>query len=292
MPYIPNQCFKGVYESASLPPPAAAPRKKSRRLLLLAPGRCFPRVYRSNHIRGITTPTTSSKTRSACAISRWIMSCCGPAARSIHMRTAEKILSPRRASNVSTFQEIDWQAVKESGANSPSSAPPTAAMKPGRLVPDDTFKKYPGAADAGLQVGVYLYSQALNEAEAEEADYLLDLIRDYRSRYPVVYDQEEYSARSDADGRPERRTGDAERARFLPAHLQGRLLLAHDLCQYRLGAQYVRYGKARPLSGLVCGLCRQAPPFRAASPCGSIRTGRISGIEGPVDLNLLFLPAE
>ena len=69
------------------------------------------------------------------------MSCCGPAARSIHMRTAEKILSPRRASNVSTFKEIDWQAVKESGANSPSSAPPTAAMKPGRLVPDDTLKK-------------------------------------------------------------------------------------------------------------------------------------------------------
>ena len=44
-----------------------------------------------------------------------------------------------------------------------------------------------GAAAAGLRVGVYLYSYATTTAMAEsDADFVLNLIKDYPISYPVV----------------------------------------------------------------------------------------------------------
>ena len=52
-----------------------------------------------------------------------------------------------------------------------------------------------GALDAGLEVGVYFFSQALTPEEAEEeAYYLLELIEGYDITMPVVYDWEHVSA--------------------------------------------------------------------------------------------------
>ena len=48
------------------------------------------------------------------------------------------------------------------------------------------------ALDAGLEVGVYFFSQAITPGEAvEEAEFVLDLIRPYDITGPVVYDTEE-----------------------------------------------------------------------------------------------------
>ena len=48
-----------------------------------------------------------------------------------------------------------------------------------------------GALEAGLDVGVYFFSQATTVAEAEEeADFVLEAIRSYPVRYPVVFDWE------------------------------------------------------------------------------------------------------
>lgn len=47
------------------------------------------------------------------------------------------------------------------------------------------------AANAGLKVGAYIYSYATTTAMAEEeADFVLDLIKDYPISYPVVFDVE------------------------------------------------------------------------------------------------------
>lgn len=52
-------------------------------------------------------------------------------------------------------------------------------------------KNITNALAAGLQVGVYWYSQALNEGEAlQEANKLLDVIGSYNITMPVVYDYE------------------------------------------------------------------------------------------------------
>lgn len=57
---------------------------------------------------------------------------------------------------------------------------------------DKKFEEfYKGAKDAGIKVGVYFFSQAINEEEAiEEAKYTLDLIKDLKIDTYVVYDYE------------------------------------------------------------------------------------------------------
>ena len=98
---------------------------------------------------------------------------------------------------MSTYQgTIDWNAVKAAGIDYVFVRAAYRGYETGRIVPDDLFaQNIEGAAAAGLHVGVYLFSQALSEQEAlEEADYLLELIDGYPVDYPVVYDQEEYTA--------------------------------------------------------------------------------------------------
>ena len=47
------------------------------------------------------------------------------------------------------------------------------------------------AANAGIQLGIYIYSYATDVAMAEaEADFVLDLIKDYPVSYPVAFDVE------------------------------------------------------------------------------------------------------
>ena len=48
------------------------------------------------------------------------------------------------------------------------------------------------ASNAGVKVGVYIYSLAMNPEEAvQEADFVLDLIKDYPVSYPVAFDMED-----------------------------------------------------------------------------------------------------
>ena len=62
----------------------------------------------------------------------------------------------------------------------------------GALVEDSTFRRnIQGATAAGLKVGVYFYSQAINEAEAvEEASMVLSLCSGYGLPLGVYYDTE------------------------------------------------------------------------------------------------------
>ena len=68
-------------------------------------------------------------------------------------------------------------------------------------------KNIKGALDAGLDVGVYFFSQAISASEAvEEAEFVLDHIRGYDISGPVVYDTEEIkydTARTDQNTRQE-----------------------------------------------------------------------------------------
>ena len=56
----------------------------------------------------------------------------------------------------------------------------------GTLQMDERFQaNMEGALEAGLDVGVYFFSQATTVAEAEEeADFVLEAIRSYPIRYP------------------------------------------------------------------------------------------------------------
>ncbi len=102
-------------------------------------------------------------------------------------------LTMRRGVDVSDHQkEIDWQAVADSGVDFAVIRCGYRSYAEGELYEDSRFRaNIQGALDAGLDVGVYFFSQALNIVEAaEEAIYTIHLIEDYDVRLPVFFDWE------------------------------------------------------------------------------------------------------
>ncbi len=88
---------------------------------------------------------------------------------------------------------IDWEAVKDAGIE-------FAILRiayrgyglEGILNEDKKFREYiDGAHASGLDVGCYVFSQAINTQEAEEeAQLAIDILKDYELELPVVYDPE------------------------------------------------------------------------------------------------------
>ena len=87
---------------------------------------------------------------------------------------------------------IDWNAVAADGITFAIIRVGYRGYGSGALVEDSTFRKnIQGATAAGLRVGVYFYSQAVNEAEAvEEASMVLSLCQGYGLPLGVYYDTE------------------------------------------------------------------------------------------------------
>lgn len=103
-----------------------------------------------------------------------------------------KIIS-KMGIDVSSHQgEIDWQAVKSAGVEFVMIRAGYRGYTEGILTEDEYFRRnIQGAKDAGLDIGVYFYSQAINPEEAvEEAEMTLNLINGMDLTYPVVYDWE------------------------------------------------------------------------------------------------------
>lgn len=96
--------------------------------------------------------------------------------------------------DVSKYQkEINWQKVKESGVEYAIIRVGFRGYgKTGGIGADTYFKQnIEGALEAGIKVGVYMFSQATTVEEAiEEAKYTLDKIHGYDITMPVVMDYE------------------------------------------------------------------------------------------------------
>lgn len=96
--------------------------------------------------------------------------------------------------DVSKYQTtIDWNAVKASGIDFVIVRLGYRGYgEAGTLNIDEMFESHiQGATAAGLEVGVYFYSQAINDEEAlEEAEFVLAHIEKYNITYPVVFDTE------------------------------------------------------------------------------------------------------
>ena len=99
-------------------------------------------------------------------------------------------------------QNIDFKQVKDSGIDFVYMRIGWRGYLEGILHEDKNFKtNYQNAKENNLLVGVYFFSQAINENEAiEEAEYLLKILNDREIDLPIVYDFEyilEDKARSD-----------------------------------------------------------------------------------------------
>lgn len=87
---------------------------------------------------------------------------------------------------------INWSAVKASGVDYAMIRVGYRGYTQGSLNEDDNFRtNILGALNAGIEVGVYFFSQAITETEAvQEADYLLTRIKGYNITLPLAIDYE------------------------------------------------------------------------------------------------------
>lgn len=88
---------------------------------------------------------------------------------------------------------VDYNKLKKAGVQFVMVKLGARGYGNGQLVLDEYFEKnMKAASEAGLSLGVYFFSQAVNEEEAiEEASFLLEELKDYNITYPVAYDMEE-----------------------------------------------------------------------------------------------------
>ena len=104
--------------------------------------------------------------------------------------------------DVSKWQkEIDWDKVKNEGVDFAIIRCGYRGSVTGSLVEDPYFEQnIKGARAAGIKVGVYFFTQAVNEVEAvEEASMVISLVRDYELQYPVFIDTEGAGGNGRAD---------------------------------------------------------------------------------------------
>lgn len=100
--------------------------------------------------------------------------------------------------DVSKYQgNIDWKAVKADGVSYAFIRAGLRGYGASGMISSDPYceKNLKGASEAGVDIGVYFYSQAISKAEAiEEAEFVLDAIEGYEIKYPIVFDLEEVAA--------------------------------------------------------------------------------------------------
>ena len=108
--------------------------------------------------------------------------------------------------DVSHYQgSVDWQAVKNAGVEFVFIRAGYRGYTEGVLHEDEFFREnIQKAVDAGLEIGVYFFSQAVDAAEGEEeAGFLLNLIKDYPIEYCVfdleIADEEQRTYTNDAE---------------------------------------------------------------------------------------------
>ncbi|MCR4839999.1 MAG: glycoside hydrolase family 25 protein [Lachnospiraceae bacterium] len=193
--------------------------------------------------------------------------------------------------DVSVYQgNVDWAAVKAAGTDFVFVRAGFRGYSGGSLATDDNFvKNVQGAQAAGLKVGVYFFTQAVNEAEGkEEGQYVVNLLSGMGVTGPVVIDSEYLMDPKDARGNlatREDRTlatkGFCETvaaAGYTPMiYASTRWLITglnmDELADYKLW--YAAYADS-PLIDLDFAVWQYSP------------TGSVSGISGDVDVNIML----
>ena len=167
----------------------------------------------------------------------------------------------RTGVDVSSYQgDIDWNAVREAGAEFAIVRVGFRGYGTGAIVEDSRFlQNVQGAKAAGLEVGVYFYSQALTEAEAEEeALFTLERVQALGLTGPVAYDLEFYTA------------GHAERSGVLPS-TGNRGTSQRGVHERPLVRGHVRFRRAGGLAHLVR---RVRPAAHAGTGCAAVAVHR------------------
>ena len=185
--------------------------------------------------------------------------------------------------------EIDWDKVRNSGVEFAIVRAGYRGSVTGALVEDPYFAaNMKGAAASKMPVGVYFFTQAVNEVEAvEEASAVLRLVKEYQLDYPIFIDTEGAGGNGRADG----------------LDVETRTLVCEAFCRtienagYEAGVSgsrnwYNNNLHADALEKYCIWLAeyRSAPLYQGYYQMWQYTSkGSIDGIEGNVDMNVSYL---
>lgn len=186
-------------------------------------------------------------------------------------------------------QEIDWEKVRASGVEFAMIRLGYRGYGEAGTLNEDKYARanLEGAAAAGLDIGVYFFSQAVSVEEAlEEAEFVLEMLDGMELDMPVVYDWE-YVSEEARTANVDRRTltdctlaflGKIEEAGYWPMVYFNtgqalRMLYLRELNQYDFWLALYSHRMTFPY---------QVKMWQYTS------TGRVPGVEGNCDINIYF----
>ena len=191
--------------------------------------------------------------------------------------------------DVSSHQgEIDWERAAADGVQFAIIRLGYRGYTKGEIELDPYFlRNMDGAKAAGLDIGVYFFSQAISEEEAvEEAEYVLNWLEGYELQYPVFFDWEDIEAEARTDGMDMLTlTGCA--AAFCRT-IEDAGYRAGVYFNQRFGYQELNLLSLRQYLFWLAEY-NPAPSFTYAFELWQYSCeGRVDGIDTPVDLNMSF----
>lgn len=192
--------------------------------------------------------------------------------------------------DVSKWQgNIDWDKVREDGVEFVMIRCGYRGSVTGALVEDPKFlANIRGAKRAGLKVGVYFFTQAVNEVEAvEEASMVIALCDGYDLDYPIVIDSEGAGGEGRADSL------DVEtRTKVCAAFCETIENAGYEAGVYASRSWYNANLEVDDLDDYRIWLAeyRSTPLYSGYYDMWQYTSkGKIDGIEGNVDLNISYM---
>lgn len=182
---------------------------------------------------------------------------------------------------------INWTEVKNSGVSFVIIRCGYRGSSTGALIEDPKFKaNVQGATAAGLKVGIYFFTQAVNQIEAvEEASMTVSLIKNYKISYPVFLDVEASGGRADG-------LDTGTRTQIVNAYCQTIQNSGYTAGVYANKTWLNSKLNVGSLGGYKIWLAQYAaaPTYNGRYDMWQYSsTGKIGGISGNTDLNISYL---
>jgi GH25 family lysozyme M1 (1,4-beta-N-acetylmuramidase) len=185
--------------------------------------------------------------------------------------------------------DIDWDIVKAEGVDFAIIRCGYRGSSSGWLIEDPYFyKNIQGAKKAGIKVGVYFFTQAIDLVEAvEEASMVVSLLGDLDIDYPVFIDTEGAGGNGRADN-----LDSGTRTAVVNAFCQTIMDSKLEAGVYASRNWYLNNLSVDELSNYNIWLAeyRQTPEYEGKYDMWQYTSsGTVAGIEGRVDLNISYL---
>ncbi|MCR5719446.1 MAG: hypothetical protein K6F84_02675, partial [Lachnospiraceae bacterium] len=182
---------------------------------------------------------------------------------------------------------IDWAAVKNSGISYAIIRCGYRGSSTGALIVDPKFAyNAKNAAANGIKVGVYFFSQAVDQIEAvEEVSAVISTISKYKISYPVFIDVEGSGGRGDKIDKTTRTT-------VCKAFCETIKNAGYTAGVYSNKSWLETKINVSDLTGYKIWLAQYAtnPTYKGRYDLWQYKSkGKISGISGDVDLNISYL---